>query len=136
MSKPRYTWRESALMIAMSWRSANHIATADFPAAVGPQITGRIEDPASLTAAKSSVELIPRKLNYRLPAVNVMSWQFALAQRDEKRAHFWRRHGIACLDGRLARDGRGEMLMFGRSSGWFVSGKSRERIAQAPLGIK
>ena len=81
MSNPRYTCRESALMIVTGMASAIHSATALFPAAVGPQTT-----PISATS-ETSLNLVPGQLHDRRPPVHVVGRQRRIAKRDIQRAH-------------------------------------------------
>src|SRR6478672_7989206 len=112
MSKPRYTCRESALITAISAKRAHSVDAYVLPAAVGPQIT-RTTGRASSLAAKAPLELGPRELHDRRPAVDVVRRQLRLAERDEQRAHLAGGELVARLDRRLAGDGRREPFVPG-----------------------
>src|SRR2546423_9170462 len=132
-SKPRYTCRESALMITISRRSDSHMAIADFPDAVGPQITAMR---SRSTSSESALELIPRKLHDGGPAVDVVRGQRAVAERHEERAHLLRREQVAGLDRGFARDGCGELLVSRGARGRAIARQRRQRVAQTPLGVE
>src|SRR5438552_8697164 len=69
-------------------------------------------------------------------AVDVVRRQFAIAQRDEERAHLLGRHHVTGLDGRLARYSRHEMLVpRGRGSG-AIDAERGECRAQTTLGVE
>src|SRR5690606_39800557 len=109
MSKPRYSWRESALTIAPPWRSASRRAIADLPAAVGPQMTRSARSPAP----EASLELIPRKVDENRPSVHVVRGQGAAPEVAVECAHLVLRECVACLHGRLARNRRREQFLPG-----------------------
>src|SRR5213076_1171755 len=101
-------------MTTISRRSASHMATADLPDAVGPQMTGIVAGGAggrTSAPAEAPLELIPREVDDRGPPVHVMRRKRAIPQRDEERAHLPSGQGVAGLDRGLACDRRGEMLM-------------------------
>src|SRR5437868_6631903 len=104
-------------MRKIGYRCASHMATADFPAAVGPQMTGTTRaraEPVVSAPTEATLELIPREVHDGGTAVNVVRRQRAVAQRDEQRAHLRLRQRVAGLDGRLARNRRGQLLVPGR----------------------
>src|SRR6266571_6964802 len=86
-------------MIAALNCSASLSAIADFPAAVGPQIT------RMLPSAKSPLELVPRELDHRRSPVHVVGGKCRARERDEQRPHLTRRHLVSGLDRGLAGDG-------------------------------
>src|SRR3954464_14289569 len=92
-------------MMARPVDSATLSAISDFPAAVGPQMT-RTSAPA-----ETSFKLVPGDLHDRRATVHVVRGQRGIAERNEQSAHLAERQLLPCLDGCLARDGRGEMLM-------------------------
>src|SRR5947209_2480781 len=61
MSKPRYTWRESALTMTSGRCLASIIASAVFPDAVGPHTTP-IVGAGRLASTEAAFELIPRQM--------------------------------------------------------------------------
>src|ERR1051325_11882291 len=127
-------------MTVISRRCDNHAATPDFPAAVGPQMTGIVlKDPGSgvLSAtAEAALELIPGEIHDRRTTVSVVRRQLALAQRDEQRAHLVARETVAGFDGCFARHRRGEVLVSRSSGRRAISGQRRQRIAQTTLGVE
>src|SRR5688572_3082480 len=126
-------------MIVSSRVRARRIAIADFPEAVGPQMTG-ILAPArpSLPSAspEAALELIPGQLNDRLPAVHVVRGKPAAVQRHEQGTHLRKRQRITGLDRRLACDGGRETLMPRRGGSATIAGERRKRVAQAALGVE
>src|SRR5438876_9112169 len=128
-------------MISSSRRSESHIAIADLPDAVGPQMTGMVVsalvdvEPAS-PPSKATLELIPGEMDDGRPTVHVVRSQLALAQRDEQRAHFLRGKRVTGFDGRLAGDGGRKMLMTRRGRGRTVAGERRQRIAETALRVE
>src|SRR6185503_7589529 len=135
-SKPRYTWRESALTMSDGVSSASRSAIAVFPAAVGPQMTSTSPRSVELFAAEASLNLVPRELHDRRAAMHVVRGKRRIAQRDEQRAHLSRRQRVARLDRRLARDRRGESFMARMRSRLAIAGERRERFAQTAFGIE
>ena len=110
---------------------------ADLPDAVGPQMTGMVTSDAEASAPpETALELIPRELNDDGPAVNVVRGQRAVAERHEQGAHLLGRERVTSLDGRLARDRRGKMLMARGARRRPVAGESRQGIPQTPLRIE
>src|SRR3569623_2372105 len=99
MSNPRYTCRESALMFVSGWVRASAIASADLPAPVGPQMMR-----SASASAKSALDLVPRQLHDRAPAVDIVCRQRSGRERDEKRTHLARRQNITRHDRSLARE--------------------------------
>src|SRR2546428_4052260 len=99
-------------MMRMSRLSDSHIAIADFPDAVGPQMTGMLAsadggrgaeaEGGASASSEAALELIPRKLHDSGSAMHVVRGQPALAQGDKKRPHLLRRQRIARPAGRLA----------------------------------
>src|SRR5688500_11545200 len=130
MSKPRYTWRESAPMIIPPCLAASARAIADLPAAVGPQMT------RMLASAKPALELVPGELHDRRAPVDVVGRQGRSAKGDEERAHLAKRENVSRLDGGLAGDGRGEPLVTRRGGRQAIPGQRIERIPQASLGVE
>ena len=59
-------------MTTISRRSDSHIAIADFPDAVGPQMTGIVASGPASASSETALELIPGKLDDRGPAVDVV----------------------------------------------------------------
>src|SRR3954469_18904704 len=101
-SNSRYSWRESALTTLMSASRDNHVATAVFPAAVGPQMT-RIA--SLLLSAKATLELGPGQLHDRGASMHVVCGQRRVAQCNEQRTHLTQGQLVACLHRGLARNG-------------------------------
>src|SRR5688500_4694756 len=117
-------------MTTAPYRSASARASDDLPAAVGPQMT------RTLSSAKSAIELVPRELHDRGASVHVVRRETRRRERQEQRAHLARREDVAGLDGRLARDGRGEALVPGRGARHAVAGERIECLAKAAQGIE
>src|ERR1700693_4992214 len=130
MSKLRKICRESALRIAALCISQSSIATADLPAAVGPQIT------RSLSPAKAPLYLVPGEMNDRGAAVHVVRGERGIPQCREERAHLPLRQLLASLDCRLAGDGGRESLVLCRRSRDAVASQRVQRFTQTTLGIK
>ena len=77
-------------MTVRSRRCASRVAIADFPEAVGPQITGIVALPRaspSSASPEAALELIPGQLYDCLTTMHVVRGQPAAVQRDEQRAH-------------------------------------------------
>src|SRR5437867_2448965 len=118
-------------------RSDSHMAIADLPDAVGPQITGMRSTVAAMsTSSESALELIPRKLHDGGPTVDVVRRQFTVAERGEQRPHFLRRERVAGFDRRLACNGRGELLMARSPGRRAVAGERRQGVAETTLGVE
>src|SRR4051812_1109317 len=123
-------------MIVISRRCASHIAIADFPDAVAPQMTGivALAAPAPRSAStEAALELIPREIDDRGASVHVVRRQLAFAQRDEERAHFHGRERVTRLDRGFACHRGRWMLMSRGAGGRAVAGERGERIAQASV---
>src|SRR5436190_94001 len=125
-------------MIVMPRRIASHIAIADFPDAVGPQMTGIVAGSATpgSAPAKAPLELIPRQVDDGGAAVYVVRGQDALTQRHEQGPHLLRRERVARLDRGLACDGRRKMLTSRARARDPIAGERRERVTQAALGVE
>src|SRR5688572_22642680 len=108
-------------MMSAPCDSASAIAIADFPAAVGPQMM------RTLLSSETSLELIPRDLHDRRPAVHVVCGQRRRCESDEQRLHLAERELIARLDGGLARDRRGKPFVTRRGTRQPVAGERVER---------
>src|SRR6185312_6067771 len=111
-------------------RRASAIASALFPAPVGPVIT------RSLTPAKASLELVPGQLHDGRPAVYVVRRQRRAREGRVERAHLVGRERVAGLDRGLARERGGEMLVTRRRRWRPVPGERGERVAQAARRIE
>src|SRR5438270_340341 len=122
-------------MMTTSRRSDSHMATADFPDAVGPQMTGTV---ASETSAPSeaALELIPREVDDDRSPVDIVRGQLAVAQGDEECPHLRRRKHIPRLDRGLARDRRGEVLVARRRGGRPVAGEGGQRVTETTLRVE
>src|SRR5687767_6545189 len=126
-------------MIVSSRVRARRIAIADFPEAVGPQMTGiRAPTRPSLPSAspEAALELIPGQLNDGLPAVHVMRGKPAAMQRHEQGTHLRERQCITGLDRRLARNRGRETLMPRRGGAAAIAGERRKGVAQASLSVE
>src|SRR5665811_1658163 len=117
-------------MIVVPYSRARRSAISDFPAAVGPQMTG------TLSPAKAPVELVPRQLHYRRPAMDVMCRQRRVAKRCEQRSQLRHRQLLARLYRRFARDCCSEMLVAGGRTCNAISGERVQRFPKAALGVK
>src|SRR6185503_4934297 len=120
-------------MMVAPMRGAKRIATALFPAPVGPQITGTS---GSSAPSKAPLELIPRQIHDRAAAMHVMGWERRGRERDEEGAHLLRRERITRLDRGLARHRRRESLVSSMQSGRAIAAQRSERLAQTPLRIE
>src|SRR5687767_6262853 len=96
-------------MITSSRRSDSHIATAGFPEAVGPQMTGIVS--ADSAPSEAALALIPRQLDAGVASVAVVRRQLAVPQRDEQRAPLLWPERISRFHRGLARDGAGQALL-------------------------
>src|SRR5256885_7089650 len=132
-SKPRYTCRESATMMVAGTRSASQRATALFPAAVGPAMTGMRERSSS---AKASLELFPRKVNYCRATMDVVGRQLRGRQRGVKAPHLAGGHEVARLDCRLAGNCCGEPLMTRSRGGVAIARDRGQRLSETALGVE
>jgi hypothetical protein len=95
------------------------MASADFPAAVGP-----------------AIDLVPRHMDDRRPTMYVVRGKRRRAERGEQRAHFPGRELVARLDRRLARDGRRESFVSRRRARKSTPRQRVERLANAALGVE
>src|SRR5438034_7974152 len=123
-------------MTTISRRSDSHIAIADFPDAVGPQMTGMVASEPASASAETAFELIPGKLDDRGPTMHIVRRQLAVAQRDEQRAHLLRRERVTCFDRGLARNGGRETLMSRGARSLPITRERRQRLAQTTLGVE
>src|SRR5919201_6482663 len=105
-------------------RSASAMAMADFPAAVGPQMT------RSLPSAKAALDLVPGELHDGGSAVHVVRRQLGSGEGDEERAHLGGREQVAGLDRRLAGERGSQSLVPRGGSGQPVARQRVERLAQ------
>src|SRR5471030_2705090 len=106
-------------------RSASCIASADFPAAVGPQMM------RSSAPSESTLEFIPANLDDRAAPVHVVRGQGRTGERHIQRAHFGRSEYVAGFHRRFARDSRGEALVFREAAAEAVARKRGECVAKA-----
>src|SRR5687767_558574 len=102
-------------MIDPPTNSARRIARADFPDAVGPQMTG------SSAPAESPVEFIPGEPNDSRAAVHVMRRKGGRDERAEQRLHLVRRQWLAGFHRRFTRHGGDEEFMTRVSRGAAIS---------------
>src|SRR3954470_4805292 len=113
-----------------SYAAASSSATADLPAAVGPQMMRR------LSAAKAPLNFVPGEVDDRRAPVDIVRRQSRVTQRREQRAHLSLRQLLASLDRRLAGDSRRQSLVLRGGAGDPVSGECIQRFTQAALGIE
>src|SRR5258706_3741697 len=90
----------------------------------------------SLPSAKAPFDLVPREMNYRGSAMDIVGRERRVPQRREERAHLALRQLFPRLDRRLARDRRGEPLVFGGRAGYAISRQRVERLTQTALGVE
>src|SRR3954468_17901061 len=93
-------------MIVVGDRAASRIATALFPAAVGPQMTR-----TGSASSEATLNLVPRELHDRRSAVDVVCGQGRVAKCDKQRAHLAWRERITRFDRGFAGNGRGQTFM-------------------------
>src|SRR5919108_4883718 len=117
-------------MIIAASRSASESASADFPAAVGPQMMRRS------VSAKPAVDLVPREMNDRGSTVHVVRWKHGRSERRVERAHLVGRERVARLDCRFACDGRCKSLVSLRVASEPVASERIESFAQTPLSVE
>src|ERR1035437_1434119 len=117
-------------MMFRRYRTARAIASADFPAAVGPQMM------RSSAPAEASLELIPADLDDSTPPMHVVRGERRARERDVERAHLRWRERVSRLDRRLARDGRREALVPRETTAEAVAGQRCQRVAQASFRIE
>src|SRR2546423_913832 len=125
-------------MIAIRYRSASRIASADFPPPVGPQMT-RI--PRMVTARRSSapeatLDFVPGEMNDRRATVNVVRRQLGIAERREQRAHLALRKLLPGFDRGLASNCRGEPLVTRGGAGDAISRQRVEGFPKTALGVE
>src|SRR5258706_10778703 len=90
----------------------------------------------SLPSAKAPFDLVPREMNYRGSAMDIVGRERRIPQRREKRPHLALRKLLPRLDRRLARNRRGEPLVFRRRAGHAVPRQRVERLTQTALGVE
>src|SRR5512133_2650231 len=111
-------------------RLASHIATALFPAAVGPQMTRTSASP------ETSLNLVPRKLYDRGATVHVVRGERRIAESDVQRAHLAGRQRVSGFDRGFARDGGREPLVLCVRARLTIAGERCQRLPQTPLGVE
>src|SRR5205085_1632668 len=99
-------------------------ATADLPAAVGPQMM------RSLSPAKATLDFVPGEVDDRRASVDVVRRQSRVAQGREQRAHLSLRELFTRFYRRFAGDGGRQPLVLGRSAGDPVSGQRIQGLPQ------
>src|SRR6476469_5404918 len=106
------------------------MASADFPAPVGPQMT------RTLLSPETPIELIPGDLHDRGSPVHIVGGQRGVGETDVERLHLGGRQEVAAIDGGLARDGRRETLVARRGAGHAVAGERVERITETAQRVE